>query len=52
MKAYKRMRSAIDRFFAWLKSFKRLTIRYERLASTFLAFIQVACIMIYLRVLQ
>jgi transposase len=46
------VRSAVERFFAWLKSLKRITIRYEKLASTFLAFIQVACILIYLRVLQ
>ena len=49
---YKHLRSAVERFFAWLKSFKRVTIRYERLASTFLALVQVACILIYLRVLQ
>ena len=49
---YKHVRSAVERFFAWLKSLKRITIRYEKLASTFLAFIQVACILIYLRVLQ
>jgi transposase len=35
-----------------LKSFKRITIRYERLATTFLAFIHIACILIYLRVLR
>jgi hypothetical protein len=49
---YKHVRSAVERFFAWLKSLKRITIRYERLASTFLALVQVACILIYLRVLQ
>lgn len=52
VEAYRRMRSAVERFFAWLKSFRKITIRYERLASTFLAFIQIACILIYLRVLQ
>jgi transposase len=45
------MRSAVERFFAWLKSLKRITMKYERLASAFLAFIQVACIIMYLRVL-
>ena len=49
---YKHLRSAVERFFAWLKSLKRITIRCERLASTFPALIQVACILIYLRVLQ
>jgi transposase len=43
--AYRRARNSVERFFAWLKSFKR--IRYERLATTFLA-----CILAYLRVLQ
>ena len=49
---YGRLRSAVERFSAWLKSFRRLTVRYERLAATFPAFIQVASIPIYLRVLQ
>ena len=49
---YKRMRSCVERFFAWLKSFRRLTIRYERLKTTFLGLIQIACILIHLRVLQ
>ncbi|MEM1537957.1 MAG: IS5 family transposase [Candidatus Nezhaarchaeales archaeon] len=51
-KSYRSMRSAVERFFAWITAFRRITIRYERLASTFLALIQVACIIIYLRVLQ
>jgi len=46
------MRSAVERFFAWLTSFIRLSIRYKRLAIMFLGFIQLACIIIYLRVLQ
>ena len=50
--AYKHVRSAVERFFAWLKSFRRITIRYERLTSTFLAFVYVACIIMYLRFLQ
>jgi len=51
--AYKRVRSAVERFFAWLKGgFRRLAIRYERLASTFLGLIQIACVMIYLRVFR
>jgi transposase len=49
---YRHMRSAVERFSAWLEFFKRKTIRYKRLASAFLAFIQLAYIMIYMRVLQ
>ncbi|MEM2751076.1 MAG: transposase [Nitrososphaerales archaeon] len=50
-KVYESMRSAVESFFAWITLFRRITIRYERLASIFLGFIQVACIIIYLRVL-
>jgi len=39
-KAYKSMRSTVGRLFTWLKAFRRVTIRYERLASTFLALIK------------
>jgi len=35
--AYRHVRSAVEHFFAWLKGgFRRLAIRYEKLASTFL----------------
>ncbi|MEM4001661.1 MAG: IS5 family transposase [Saccharolobus sp.] len=51
-KTYKRMRSAVERFFAWITSFRRITIRYERLAIMFLGFIQLACIVILLRVFR
>jgi hypothetical protein len=34
---YRKMRSAVERFFGWLKSFRRIIIRYEKLASTYKA---------------
>jgi transposase len=44
-------RVAVARFFAWLTNgFRRLAIRWERLASTFTGLIQLPCIIIYLRV--
>jgi len=47
------IKSSMERFFAWLTNgFRRLAIRWERLASTFTAFIQLACIIIYLRVFR
>jgi len=46
------MRICVERLFAWLKSFRRITIRYERLKITFLGLIQIACILIHLRVLR
>jgi transposase len=39
----------VERFFGWTKSFRRIVIRYERLAVTYRAFIKIACIMIHLR---
>jgi transposase len=49
LELYKRMRSAVERFFGWLKSFRRIVIRYERLAVTYRAFINIACILIHLK---
>ncbi len=52
-KGYSIGRSGVERFFGWLKGgFRRLALRYERLASTFLALVRIACIAIYLRVLD
>jgi hypothetical protein len=39
----------VERFFGWIKSFRRIVIRYEKLAVTYRAFINIACIMIHLR---
>jgi transposase len=49
IKLYRKIRSAVERFFGWLKSFRRITIRYERLASTYKALVTIASIIIHLR---
>ena len=46
---YKRMRFAVERFFGWIKNFRRIVIRYERFASTYKALVTIACIIIHLR---
>lgn len=46
---YVRIRSSVERFFAWLKSFRRIQTRYDRLASTYLGFVQLGCVMILMR---
>jgi transposase len=46
---YRKMRSAVERFFGWLKSFRRIIMRYERLASTYKALVTIASIIIHLR---
>ena len=50
VKGYSVGRSCVERFSGWLKGgFRRLVIRYERLTSTFLGFLHLACIAILLR---
>jgi transposase len=45
-------RGAVERFFAWLLSFKRIVIRHERLIKVYQAFINLANILILWRVLK
>ena len=42
-------RRKIERLFAWLQNFRRLVTRYERHVENFLAFVQLACIVILSR---
>ena len=46
---YRRMRPAVERLFGWIKSFRRIIIRYERLESTYKALTTIASIIIHLR---
>jgi transposase len=46
---YRRMRSAVERFFGRIKSFRRIIIRYEKLESTYKALVTIASIIIHLR---
>jgi transposase len=39
----------IERLFAWLKNYRRLTSRWERYAVNFLGMVQLACALILLR---
>jgi len=39
----------VEKFFGWLKSFRRIIIRYERLASTYRALVTIALTIIHLR---
>jgi len=50
--SYKKVRSMIERSFGWIKNFRKIIIRYERLAITFLGLIRLASIMILWRVLK
>jgi transposase len=46
---YSKIRSSVERFFGWIKSFRRIQTRYDRLASTYLGFLQLGCVMILMR---
>jgi transposase len=45
-------RWVIERTLAWLSRYRRLTIRYERLAAMHRAFLYLGCALICLRYLQ
>jgi len=44
--ALRKTRYTVERFFGWIKSFRRIDTRYDRLASAFMGFIHIACILI------
>lgn len=46
---YAKIRSSVERFFSWLKSFRRIQTRYDRLASTYRGFVQLGCVLILIR---
>lgn len=48
-KARYRRRNVVERCFGWLKKFRRLSTRYEKLAGSFAAFIKLAFCLHYLR---
>ena len=51
-KRYARVRSSVERFFAWLKcGFRRVSVRYERLDDVYVGFLNLASFVMYWRVL-
>lgn len=44
--ALRKTRYAVERFFSWIKFFRRIDSRYNRLACSFMGFIRMACILI------
>jgi transposase len=51
-KAVYRQRNLVERFFNKLKQFRHIATRYDKLGATFLAFIQLASIRIFLRSIE
>jgi len=50
--SYDRARSSVERSNGWIKAFRRIIIRYDRLPPVYMGFVHLACIIIYLRILQ
>jgi transposase len=48
-KALYKERNRIERFFSRIKQFRRIATRYDKLAQTFLGFVKLACIMLWLK---
>jgi len=48
LRRYKR-RWKVERFFAWLLRFRRISTRYERDADNYLGFVHLGCLVILLR---
>jgi len=44
-----RRRWKVERLFAWLTQFRRITIRWDRKAENFLGFVHLGCIVVLLR---
>ena len=51
-KSVYRQRNHVERFFNRLKQFRRIATRYDKLGATFLAFIQLAAVRIWLRSIE
>ena len=51
-KAIYRERNCVERFFNKLKQFRRIATRYDKLGATFLAFIKLAAVRIWLRSIE
>jgi len=48
-KALYKERNRVERFFSRLKHCRRIATRYDKLAETFMGFVKLACIMLWLR---
>ena len=50
MRRYKR-RWKVERLFAWLKNFRRVSTRWEQKADNYLGFVHLGCVLILVRTL-
>lgn len=50
--SYNHVRSMIKRLNGWIKAFRRVATRFDRLPQVYMGFVHLACIMVHLRVLH
>jgi transposase len=48
-KALYKERNRVERFFSRIKHCRRIATRYDKLAQTFMGFVKLACIMLWLK---
>ena len=48
-KALYKERNRVERFFSRIKHYRRIATRYDKLAETFMGFVKLACIMLWLK---
>jgi transposase len=48
-KALYKERNRVERFFSRIKQCRRIATRYDKLAETFMGFVKLACIMLWLK---
>jgi transposase len=48
-KALYKERNRVERFFSRIKQCRRIATRYDKLADTFMGFVKLACIMLWLK---
>ena len=44
-----RRRWKVERLFAWLQNYRRILVRYDRFLENYLAFVHLACIIIFIK---
>jgi transposase len=50
--SYKKNRSKVERFFSWIKNFRKILVRFERHESTFFGLVRMAWFLISWKVLK
>lgn len=48
LRRYQR-RWKVERLFAWLQNYRRILVRYDRFLENYLAFVHLACIVIFIK---